>query len=259
VDANRKDKGGKTVLHKAIYWNKNESLILLLLEAGADVNLPDSDGYTPFALACRARVPFRSIVTGMIAFYGAQMEAEDKYGRTVLGNAAKHSLKFTKFLIEIGKPSLKAKGALLLQPYLLPAVARYLLGTFNGLSLLEQDKNGNTAVHMAAKPSRLEMLHVLLQYEGPHVESLDSEGRTPLALACTRGYLEMADALLGAVANVDLAGDRGWSPLMLAIIYRQESLARFLIETHGARVDVLDSLSRSALHHAAKKILRGHD
>lgn len=49
-DINMIDKRGETLLHKAVRYNK-QSLVSLLLESGSDVNIKSNNGYTCIAIA----------------------------------------------------------------------------------------------------------------------------------------------------------------------------------------------------------------
>ena len=52
---------------------------------------------------------------------------------------------------------------------------------------------------------------------GAAANTLGGSGNTPLHLAATRGFTDVAKALLSYEANMDVCNDEGYTPLELAI------------------------------------------
>lgn len=76
---------GFTPLIGAIYHGCTDTAYYLI-EAGADVNLPDNNGVTPLMWATSERDQGVPLVKFLIA-HGARLDTKDKYGITVLGYA----------------------------------------------------------------------------------------------------------------------------------------------------------------------------
>ncbi len=82
-------------------------MVIMLLQAGADVRSRDNSGRTPLHFACSASPPMDPKVITSLLKYGADLNAEDKYGETPLGSALSpgrtdRDLQIIKLLIELG-------------------------------------------------------------------------------------------------------------------------------------------------------------
>ena len=63
---------------------------------------------------------------------------------------------------------------------------------------------------------------------GAEVDSADTNGYTPLCIACSHGHAEVASRLLGAGAEVDHADTDGDTPLHLTCLVLQVSCTGYL-------------------------------
>ncbi len=119
----------------------------------------------------------------------------------------------------------------------------------------DRNDRGYTALHDAVIRGEVERMRVLIDH-GADVnspirsnESYSSDwGATPLHLAARDGRPEIIEILLVAGARVDIADDRGATPLHWAA--GQPGVAGTLI-TRGANVNEADRLGRTPLHWAA--------
>ncbi len=84
---------------------------------------------------------------------------------------------------------------------------------------------------------------------GSPVDLTDAEGRTPLLLALLRKDWTLARRLVNSDANVALADANGTTPAMAAALGGQVELLSAIIK-RGARLDVADSQGHLPLHYA---------
>lgn len=131
----------------------------------------------------------------------------------------------------------------------------------------KEKSSGLTALMQAVIRGQYEMAKILLE-RGADVDAKAADGETALALALrtTRedahpdvpSRIQMADLLVRNGANVNVADNNGWTPLMIAITERELpdegttrlELARFLIKS-GADVNVSGKYGETPLMLAA--------
>lgn len=80
-----RDERGNTLLHKAISCRAGQSVMRLLIEATDLVDVPNSDGETPLALAAALG---NTKTAKVLLAVGAKADAQDNQGRTPLMRAA---------------------------------------------------------------------------------------------------------------------------------------------------------------------------
>uniref|UniRef100_A0A672RKP4 Ankycorbin-like n=1 Tax=Sinocyclocheilus grahami TaxID=75366 RepID=A0A672RKP4_SINGR len=90
----------------------------------------------------------------------------------------------------------------------------------------------------------------LLSKKGACPTKLDSEGKSALHVAATRGQAECLAVILAHGADVSLQDASGFTALHLAAKNNHSECAKKLLQTKCV-VDALDSSGRTALHHAA--------
>jgi ankyrin repeat protein len=100
-------------------------------------------------------------------------------------------------------------------------------------------------------------LAMWLLKQGARVNTLDSEGRTPLQHAVYRGEVDIVRALLAKKADSDIRGDGYQTPLMEALAYFRQSptsdyleIARLLIHS-GIDANARDKMRQTPLMFAA--------
>ena len=117
------------------------------------------------------------------------------------------------------------------------SAARTLIKPGTNVSIPLAD--GTTALHWAAHWDELEIASLLLQ-AGAKPNAADSNGVTPLLLACTNGRPLMANLLLRSGADPKLARATGVTPLMMAARTGSAPLVRLLLE-RGADVNTAEA------------------
>ncbi|XP_076142392.1 uncharacterized protein LOC143124619 isoform X1 [Alosa pseudoharengus] len=183
-----KQKGwsGFTALHFAALHG-NRAVGDLLLDSGADPNLPCDSGQTPFHFACR-----HGNVHTMHKMLqrGADLHIRDQQGKSAMHHAAcGGNLISIQYLAESGMLQFSDTDQFLLTPLHLAAtignvnVVRYLLRN-NRCAVEAVDQQGATALHAAAERGCLEVCWVLLQNGSLSLlHTKTHDGHTPLDLS----------------------------------------------------------------------------
>ncbi|KAK7369602.1 hypothetical protein VNO80_11644 [Phaseolus coccineus] len=81
--------------------------------------------------------------------------------------------------------------------------------------LVEDEKDGSSALHLACLTSDTGMVELLLQL-GADINASDSRGRTPLHCCIIKGQTAAAKALILRGANIYIADKEGNTPVKLA-------------------------------------------
>jgi len=117
-------------------------------------------------------------------------------------------------------------------------------------ALNKQNVVGWTPLLIASHRGHMELVNNLLANHG-RVDVFDLEGRSALHLAAEHGYLEICDALLAHKAFINSKSRVGRTALHLAAMNGYTHLVRFLVQDHGAAIDVLTLRKQTPLHLAA--------
>ena len=151
ADVNLQNKSGKTALHLIKWWSDESNQILeLLLQAGANANAKNNDGQTAFHWAAQwGNLDTVEVLLGK----GADINAKDNNGWTALHLAA-----------ESGKPD----------------TVEVLLR--KGADVNAKKNDGWTALHTTAWKGRPDKVRLLLK-AGADAVAMTHSGRTPLDLA----------------------------------------------------------------------------
>lgn len=168
---------------------------------GSDTNKPGPDGSYPLHVAASQG---RVAVAAELLQHGADTDARDREGRTPLHVAL-------------------ANGKI--------PVARLLLqhGADDDLQALLQDL-------VRADSADRDTVDLLLA-RGVDINALGPDGKAPLHLAVTNGYVKLAKRLITAGADVNLADADGSTPLALATETtspRTNGIMADLLEQYGA-------------------------
>ncbi|XP_036444446.1 ankycorbin isoform X3 [Colossoma macropomum] len=102
----------------------------------------------------------------------------------------------------------------------------------------------------AVEHGETEKVASLLSKKGASATKLDSEGKSALHVAATRGQAECLAVILAHGADISVVDASGSSALHLAAKNNHQDCAKKLIQSKCV-VDALDGVGRTALHHAA--------
>ncbi|KAJ5775552.1 uncharacterized protein N7511_000563 [Penicillium nucicola] len=117
---------------------------------------------------------------------------------------------------------------------------------------MAKDKDGNTALHIAAQLGLSSVTKLLIKKSVIDVKGYNN--LTPLHLAAISGHITVVELLQGA--NVEAKDNKiGWTPLHCAADYGDQNIVKLLIE-RGAKVNIKDDrVGWTPLHFAA---MNGH-
>ncbi|XP_031794745.1 ankyrin repeat domain-containing protein 26-like isoform X2 [Sarcophilus harrisii] len=105
-------------------------------------------------------------------------------------------------------------------------------------------------LHKAASIGDVAKVQQLLLGGKHDVNDLDKMKRTPLHLACAKGYPDVVSALVEGKCKLDLCDNENRTPLIKAVQCQQEECTTILLE-HGADVNLVEFNNNTALHYAA--------
>lgn len=221
-NVNHPDENGCTLLHKQCYSVtniNNDSMIKMLIDAGANVNAKDNNGDTPLHLVYQMYT--REVKAKCLISAGADVNIRNNTGKTPLHIATKEpNCEDVKLLID------------------------------SGSEINIRDANGKTALLLACENRFDDLINLLLEC-GADPNIPDNEGKTPLHVICLLSLYSLnfktpskrtgeIDMLVRADADVNKCDIYGRTPLhYLCSIHDEESI-RFLA-MNGANLFVEDS------------------
>ena len=223
------NKEGMTALYVAAREGALECL-LLLIERSANVNVLTDTKRTP--LFCSIMNDHAEIVARLIDS-GADINAKDSSSRSIWHEiAACNAVECYRKLRETKQVAL--------EPYYWES----------------SDVLGRYPLHAAAAEGHADVLNLFLgspfAKETKRIDATDASNNTALMLACSRGHIASAAALLEAGCNVnEYKGQKGRTPLHLAVGFKRKGVVKLLLK-HGAKTGIKDDAGNSPLEVAMK-------
>ena len=170
IDLNRRDAEGNTPLH-SVSREGYRDLVVLLLEKGADASSANNRGETPFHAS--ARKGNRKILARLLEA-GADPDAAYNEGCTPLMRLVENRRTDAALWLNDRGPDTEAT-----------------------------DQTGHRALDYATAHGLTEVVARLTQNDAADDMARDTEGNTPLLVACGRGNLHIARMLLDAGADAN--------------------------------------------------------
>ena len=218
IDVNIGDSDGWTALYSATYEEYPDIVKLLVEHPHTDVNTKDySDGYN--ALTWAAWNGNVDILEGLLSHPKIDVNMVDNHGMTALDWA-----------IYNGKTESEKRilGHLKIS---FSTVARWL--SSDSVTVLSK----NEEMLVAAIMGNTTGLGILVDYNESNINTVDSEGRTPLFLASWIGRLEAVKLLLNHSEIDANKGDKlGMTPLFVATKNTRKEVVVVLV--HHSKIDV---------------------
>ena len=274
-------KGGvhsETPLHIAsrIEEAKGERCTKILVQSGADPNLPMDDGRTAIHIAatCGNLMVLRSLLQN-----GGDAQIEDKEGETALHKSCKEChfnivrelLQFIQGFIGntriyVNKKNKKGETSLHYASLISKSNLHYpgedkLIVTM----LMENDSdvtiqtqgNNESAFHYVALSGNCELLQEMINHSNPGIVQLavnkqNGMGWAPLLAASSKGHQDVVELLLKCNARVDVFDNDGRSALHLAAECGSMAVCQSLLDKN-AFVNSKTKLGLTSLHFAAKQ------
>eukprot|EP00004_Rigifila_ramosa_P017889 TRINITY_DN4400_c0_g1_i4.p1 TRINITY_DN4400_c0_g1~~TRINITY_DN4400_c0_g1_i4.p1 ORF type:complete len:895 (+),score=217.72 TRINITY_DN4400_c0_g1_i4:60-2744(+) len=198
---------GSTPLHNLYHYYE---CVTLLIEHGAELDIKDNNGDTPLHRACRDGLSFLSrqsvFFVVLLIQHGALTFLQNNAGKTPLDVARETKNTVCVDLLTQEEYFAVFSGSLsLIQRCIILRKA-----TVNSVG----KESGMPLVCVAAKCGHTEIIQYLID-EGADIESQDKQGNTALHLACENGHPDVVIILLQYGANENAENDNGRTPLSL--------------------------------------------
>ena len=244
VDA--QDKNENTCLHHAVI-NDSVQGVKFLLENGADSNVRNSEGKSPYQIALdknrRAIVSMIEKATASLDMDGDDLDAAFmracRYGRRGVAEMLVKSGNIdVTYVDDFGRTSLHYIAQL-------GAIALAKFAIEQGVDLNYTDNFGQTALHFAAGNLQKEMFKLLVE-NGADPKIPDDKGVLPIHLITNRGQHDLLALLLDHGESVTTMTNAGQSLLHTACYTRSRECVRVLLE-RGIDPNISDETGISAL------------
>lgn len=226
------------------------------LSAGALLDKPDTQGYTPLMVAAANNQ--RQVIDDLIA-RGASLKFSGPKGDTAFHLACKYAgfvvvsmfLKYAELLEIRGSEGRTPLMSSILNPR--EWVARLLLESTGNVESFDGD--GKTALHYAAISGKTEVARLLIINRGANKDSKTRSGWTPIHCAAHRWHPKVVDLLgmNGADCKASTSKEDGArSAIHLVLLKPGRTRCITLLIRYGADLEQPDGAGNTPLHWAAQ-------
>jgi ankyrin repeat protein len=256
----------KYPLHTAIRIRREDVVFLYLIEYNEilsdKVNEIDDQNDIPLDLALKSKQ--QSIADNLLQ-YKANVNTQDEFGLTLLHRAVeRRDLTSIAFLlknhasVDIVSNDKKQTSLHLLcalddaDDEISKEIAVLLLDSAANPNL--QDANGNTCLHLAVLSRNFTLLQQLLQHETVHLEVLNQDSKTPLAIALrylSDGDESFARTLVDHKAQINSVDPASGDTLLHRMARDSNMSGALFLLSQKAKANVINSRGESPLHFAA--------
>jgi hypothetical protein len=188
-----------------------------LLDKGADMNMPDREGFTPLSIAA---LYGHAYTVKFFLDKGADINAINNFGATPLFTAA-------------------SKGQI--------EIVKILVG--RGANIDMASRYGTTPLLIAAEYGHIDVVEFLIT-KGANTKATDASGKTLLFSAASRGHTDIVEMVMNE-ANMETPNNHGATPLFIAASNGHVDTVRFLV-TKGANMETVNELGKTPLFVAAE-------
>lgn len=218
-----------------------------LIREGTCVNFANAEGLTPLHQAC---IDENFELVRVLVDAGADLNACDNEGWTALHAAASRGipLEIVRYLVlKGGNPAaVNADGELPLDLADNDQIAKYFED--------ELEKRGIDIDEAREVEEKLLQADVdKWKKTGKYEEIRDCQGATPLHVAASKGYTSIAKTLLSMGANPNAQDDEGWTPLHAAVNWKNEDIITDLVKA-GGKLFLANNSGQSPFSMAEKEI-----
>ena len=242
---NTKNLNSNTPLTLAAYCGSAKSVMEILKDSSCQVELRDSWGKNVLLIAIEKNE--KLIVTEILNHRRGRwlVNEKDDEDKTPLHVVAKHGyVDILDLLLNTNNCDVIALNSSKETPLHVAAyngnatIVQRLLDYLDEQSIeliRDEDKYGNTALHVASEQGQLDVVELLIKFKAD-VNALNFQLKYPLHLAAINGHVQVAEYLLQAEAPVD--GDkksRVSTPLLLACQAGHTLMVNLLLK-HGADI-----------------------
>lgn len=228
-----------TCLHY-VAATENTKKAKFLLDAGADSNIQNNEGKTPYQIALEKN---RRAIISIIEKANVRIEMDGDDMDAAFMRACQNGRRgVAEMLVRSGNVDITYVDNFGRTPlhYIakmgMVALAKFVLK--EGVDVDYTDNAGQTALHFAAGNLQKEVFRLLLDH-GADMEIADDKGVLPIHLITNRGQHDMLTLMLNAGANAHTMTNQGLSLLHVACFTRNRECVRILLE-HGLDANATD-------------------
>ena len=196
---------GETPLTMAVMYG-DQRAVELLIAAGAKIDSPNKNGFTPLYIAASQGVRVEVL----------QVLLESKPSPNLNLACGEHAATPLYVAAYMGCKS----------------VMKELLEHGANINLVA--RGGHTPLHAAAHQGHREIIDILLD-KGAHINAQNGDGETPLFLAAKNGHFEALKVLLEYGADLELPNKKGETPLSIASQSGHKKVVQVLRKTAEKR------------------------